>query len=253
MFEMAMDTWEKFWGEGYYWMLLAIGLAGLFLFSRREKNRRVLALYSLLIGGLFFCPLSGRLISWCIGSEVYWRVLWVLPYSIVIALAGTELWRLWKKPYYQIPLAALLVVLLLISGKNLYLGGAYEVTANSRKVPRATEEICDIINAQKEEGEVIRLAATNAVATYVRVYDASIEMPYSRDGRGCQNRFSKRLYEQMMSNSPDLETEVALARQGQWKYLIHWSLDASVVEWFEAAGYTCLGQVEDYFILKDVS
>lgn len=154
---------------------------------------------------------------------------------------------------YRWGILLVLIAALVFGGKNLYLGGAFEKTTNLQKVPQEVAQICNIITEQKEEGEQIRLAATSLVATYVRVYDPSIVMPYGRDGKGCANGVDRRLYEMLMSYEPDLEKEIQYARKNSWNYLAHWSENGETVDVFEKAGYACLGKVGKYFIFKDIS
>ncbi len=63
--------------------------------------------------------------------------------------------------------------------------------------------ICNLINEQKEENEEIYLATDDKIASYVRVYDPSIKMPYGRGGKGASGKKAARwLHKQLVAEVP---------------------------------------------------
>ena len=57
---------------------------------RNKKSTKYLIPYTVVVLAVFFCPISAKVIQKCIGSTVYWRVLWLLPVIPLIASAMTE-------------------------------------------------------------------------------------------------------------------------------------------------------------------
>lgn len=92
--------------------------------------------------------------------------------------------------------------------------GFYERVHNFQKVPDEAAQICDLINKQKEEGEVIYLAADDNIAAYVRVYDPSILMPYGRGGKGRTTQAARSVYPADFRNAGDQKSSKICKKPG---------------------------------------
>ena len=77
--------------------------------SCTKAKAGAVAIYTLLALAAFFFPISAWILQKCIGAEVYWRVLWVVPVVPLLAYVGTRLVRMPKKRIAQ---AAVLVIML---------------------------------------------------------------------------------------------------------------------------------------------
>ena len=231
-----------------------------------------------------------KLLQKCVGGDVYWRVLWLLPTVPLLAYGGTALIygsRDSKSPTADEPKEAvadgqketadvqwqsvtnereaeasrfsvriLLLVLLLagivVSGKSLMDAGFYERVHNFQKVPDEAAQICDFINKQKEEGEVIYLAADDNIAAYVRVYDPSILMPYGRGGKGRTTQAARKLYTQLTSGMPVIKKVVKYAKSLECNYLVFPLPSQKKQDYMAIKGYFLIGQVNSYGIFKYV-
>ena len=77
--KQSVNFWQSYWGNSLMpWLLLA-AVFFLVIFRRKKKSTKYLLFYLFLVLALFFCPPAARIIQKCIGSSVYWRVLWLLP------------------------------------------------------------------------------------------------------------------------------------------------------------------------------
>ena len=93
LINQILNFWSNYWGDSLFLYLLILAAAYLLIFKRKEENVKYVLTYLLIMLFLFFCPLTAAVIQKCIGESVYWRVLWLIPSSPVIALAMTELIR----------------------------------------------------------------------------------------------------------------------------------------------------------------
>ena len=114
------------------------------------------------------------------------------------------------------------------------------------------ERICDLLRQDQPDGE-IRMATTESIATYVRVYDAGIRMPYGRGGKGAGGWYKRTLYENIMAPDVNVKMVIYCGKKGGWKYLVPELRDSSKVQIFLNYGYECLGNVDDYYIFRDPS
>ena len=164
----AVTIWDMYWGNGWIQYLLALGGVGILIFGRKTGIALRLFFYTILLLGLFFCPVSGRVIMRCIGESVYWRVLWLLPTVPVIAGGFTEVVSRSKNGILQAVLTAVLVGAVVISGTGMIKAGNFERVYNHQQVPDEIAMICNKINADRNKREV-RIAADEYAASYIRV------------------------------------------------------------------------------------
>lgn len=194
----AVTIWDMYWGNGWVQYLLALSGIGILILGRKKGIALRLFFYTVLLLGLFFCPVSGRVIMRCIGESVYWRVLWLLPTVPVIAGGFTEVVSRSKNGILQAVLTAVLVGAVVISGTGMIKAGNFERVYNHRQVPDEIAMICNKINADRNKREV-RIAADEYAASYIRVYDPSLKMVYGRRGYGAADKTIKNLYKQITS------------------------------------------------------
>ncbi len=277
-----LSAWKGYWGNGFYPWLLLLAIVYLLLFFRKKEAIRQMLFYVGILLFLFFCPVTAWLIQKCVGGDVYWRVLWLLPTVPLLAYGGTALiygsrdsklptadeaieaadvqWQSVtnerKAEASRLSVRILLLVLLLagiaVSGKSLMDAGFYERVHNFQKVPDEAAQICDIINKQKEEGEVIYLAADDNIAAYVRVYDPSILMPYGRGGKGRTTQAARKLYTQLTSGMPVIKKVVKYAKSLECNYLVFPLPSQKKQDYMAMKGYFLIGQVNSYGIFKYV-
>ena len=89
----------------------------------------------------------------------------------------------------QYILLIFIAAVLAFCGTGLNKDGFYKKVQNvqDRSLTEVVS-ICNLINEQKGENEEIYLATDDKIASYVRVYDPSIKMPYGRGGKGASGK-----------------------------------------------------------------
>ena len=117
--ELVLSTWVSYWGEGFYQYLLLAAVLYLLIWRRKKESTRSILPYLLTVLVIFAFPLTAGIIYRCIGKSVYWRVLWILPTALVIALAGTEFIKERKSKALKFCLMILFAGVIGISGKSV--------------------------------------------------------------------------------------------------------------------------------------
>ena len=243
----AVTIWDMYWGNGWVQYLLALSGIGILILGRKKGIALRLFFYTVLLLGLFFCPVSGRVIMRCIGESVYWRVLWLLPTVPVIAGGFTEVVSRSKNGILQAVLTAVLVGAVIISGTGMIKAGNFERVYNHRQVPDEIAMICNKINADRNKREV-RIAADEYAASYIRVYDPSLKMVYGRRGYGAADKTIKNLYKQITSEIPDGKTVSDLANTAECTYVVMVPPNEKFLQDMENGGYRILDTVDLYYI-----
>ncbi|MFR3882898.1 MAG: hypothetical protein ACLTX6_11845 [Lachnospiraceae bacterium] len=216
LINQILNLWSNYWGDSLFSYLLILAAAYLLVFKRKEENVKYVLTYLLIMLFLFFCPLTAAVIQKCIGESVYWRVLWLIPSSPVIALAMTELIKDHQKNM-QMLLVVLCIGIVAVSGKEVYLAGNYTRVHNYQQVPDEVAGICELIQADAQ-GEKFTFASDDDISSYVRVYDPSIYNLIGRNARSTHGR-SRKLYYEINSPEPDYRI---IATGGKNRSVIIW-------------------------------
>lgn len=248
---VSLDAWQKYWGNGFYEYLLLIAVVYFLVFGRKKERVKLFLIYVIVFLGIFFCPVTAWIIQKCVGGLVYWRVLWLVPVVPLIGYAGTCLiQKAGKKPLVQWTLLAVVTALLVLCGKGLERDGFYQKVQNVQKIPDEIVEICDLINSQKDEDEEIYLATDDKVASYVRIYDPAIKMPYGRGRQGAKNKVARLLHDQLVAEIPVIKKVVKYARKLECNYLVFPLPSEKKQIYMDGKGFHLIGQVNSYGIFK---
>lgn len=247
--ELVLSTWVSYWGEGFYQYLLLAAVLYLLLWRRKKESTRSILPYLLTVLVIFAFPLTAGIIYRCIGRSVYWRVLWILPTALVIALAGTEFIKERKSKALKFCLVILFAGVIGVSGKSVWQAGNYQEVHNNQKVPDEVAQICDLIRSDAGDKEV-RFASDDYVASYARVYEPSFLMPYGRAGRGARMEKSIMLYQEMISPSPNYKKIGRLARARTCNYIAVQITEESQKETLAYCGYQEIGMAGRYGVFR---
>ena len=89
--------------------------------------------------------------KYCIGGFVYWRMFWILPTSVIVAYVAVSVCTAGKKKTVQAVCASLLMALIIVTGKNPYVGGQaiYQKAVNMQKLPADACQISSLIAAAR--------------------------------------------------------------------------------------------------------
>ncbi|MDO4323725.1 MAG: hypothetical protein Q4C61_14490 [Lachnospiraceae bacterium] len=247
-----ISNWNMYWGDGFYQYLLLISVIYLLFQKRKEKNTRHTLIYSVILLGVFTLPFTAAVIRACIGEEVYWRVLWLLPTVPLIALAAADFLRKRKSRLLQIICLLAFTGIIVFSGKGMFRAVNYFIADNPQKVPSEVAYICNLVNERAEEAgfSQVRIAADDHIASYVRVYDASILMPYGRRDKGALDKYSTTLYKQINASEPSFKKIAKCAKQLECHFIIVDLRGESPFDTFEKYGYTKIGELHNYTIFQ---
>lgn len=252
MLEWIFSVWKTYWDEGFYQYLLILSILYLLICKRKKKGARQALLYTASSLAVFFCPVTAWAIRACIGESVYWRALWLVPAIPLIALAATELIRGRKSRIAQGFALAVVAAVIAFSGKDMLTAGNYIRLSNHQKVPNEVARICDIVREKAEEDnlEEVRLAGDETVASYVRVYDPSILMPYGRWGTGALDKASKNLHAELNSDQPDYNKLAKAGKKKECHFLVLPDTGTDPSYALEQYGYFAVGTAGSYTIYQ---
>ena len=254
-FQLALENWKLYWGDGYMVWLLAGAVLILLVFSVWEQDARGLLLYS--AGTLFiiFCPLTAWILTKLLGENVYWRMLWLLPSGIMTAYAFTRLVTVRKTLWLRIPGTIVFVVLIAFCGKSQLLTENYEWTHNSLQLPDDIVQMGEMIKEDADKPDVL-VAGDFYVSSYMRVYDASFRMPYGLHAEGASSQRERNLYDLLQGEPQDdperFDKMLRTARQLRCDYVAARYHITGMEEICSYRKWRILGEAGNYHILARI-
>jgi len=169
-----LEIFKAYNGSGYYCILFVISLIYLKFVEEDRKIKALLVYTPAVIQALFFVPFFYVVYN-KLDDGTYYRILWLLPMTVVIAYAGCKLIGVHTKVGLVI-----LSFVLVLSGTFVYRNSNITKAENAYHLPQECIDICDMI--MPEEGkERVWAAFPIDLVHFVRQYTTRIQMPYGRD------------------------------------------------------------------------
>ena len=248
MWDMILQPFRDYAGSG---MLIALFLAAeIFLFvSEKNKMTRIVFVYLPgLVLLLYFLPPFAALIYAFVESEIYYRLLWLLPitpvlgYTAVKILSGCAGIKKWG-------VGAALGVMIMLSGSLVYRSPLAVRAENPYHVPQPVVDICDAIRV---EGREVMAAFPMELVPYVRQYSPYVCMPYGREILIERWHFQNELYDLLNAEVLDVELIVEKAREQNCHYVV-FGQGKTINGSFEDYEYELFDVIDGYTIYTDTT
>lgn len=252
VWKTVQDMYLAYQGENTIPLLVFWVCSILILFEKNRKENKVghaLAKYILLFIGIAGCPITAYIImKYCVGKEVYWRMLWLLPIPIVIAYTGTKiLGKVQKKAGRLLALGAMTVALL-ASGISLFTEANFSKSTNRLKLPDTVITVCDYLEADAKEQGITEICAivTPKLMCYIRQYNGKIKLAFGREAaRGKKNN----IYEIINTTPIDCKKLAKAAKKRQCNYLIY-EADAELDAELKKNQFEYLANIDEYKVYR---
>lgn len=226
-FQDALTSFNRYEGSGAYFTLFFIAMIIIFFYGRESKKagsrdsydtRIIFALYFPLLAFLMIInPLIAGPIMIGIDSFVYWRAFWIIPITIIIAIAmALFVMKVPRGSQRRLAVIACVAVIA-VSGSLIYNAENYKKAENIYKLPEEAIAVCLMIRA--DTPDYASVAVPTALSPHIRQYDASIYMPYGRSTYGFHTNVARSL----QSGSPDLESFKSYFDKYKVNYFVFYS------------------------------
>lgn len=239
-----LGIFQNYMGTGLILIWFLLALIYLFFHEKRKPYRILLLYVPTLILLVFFNPLFYRLFEMAVGSEIYFRMGWLLPITVVIGYAVVLICDSLKGKKGK-AFAVVAVLVLMLSGKAVYSSPLFSRAENVYHVPQTVVEICDAI---KVEGREVMAAFPDEFLLYVRQYSPVVCMPYGREAFDYYNELNG----EIMRDKPDVEKLSTLAKQAMCHYVVLQEGKVSARE-MELYSYELFDNIRGYEIYKDTT
>jgi len=172
--QTIMEIFKSYGGTGYFTILFFLSLIYLGYSEEDRRVRTILVYIPAIIFLLFFIPLFYLLYN-TLDSGTYYRILWLIPMTVIIAYAGC------KAIGHHTRLGVVIgCIVLAISGTYVYNSQHITKAENLYHLPQETVDICEMIMPEEGEERVWALFPVEQVH-FVRQYTTTIQMPFGRE------------------------------------------------------------------------
>lgn len=244
MWNQIIVLFRNYIGNGYAAGLFAVSFFYL-LFTEKDKVKRLILLYlSSVVIALYFCPLFAAGIFRYLDGETYYRFLWMVPMTAVIAYAGVRLITDCSKKRLRVTAGVFVCAAIMLTGDYVYDNPFFRPAENRFHVPHAVAEVCDAIIV---EGREVRAAFPEEMIPFVRQYTSLICMPYGREVVVERWGTTNELYDALRADVLDCEKITASAAEQECHYIIV-NATKPGQEDFEKNGYHFVETIAGYSI-----
>lgn len=174
---LAVTDFKATFEGGYLYLLLLACLIYLFIKEKNASRKTIFLWTTLFTLFLYFCPLSGKILGECLGDNVYFRVLWLIP---LIPLTCYVMTTLVSKLQGVKRFAAFCVLVLCIMGSGSYMltGQHFHEVTNPYKL---TQESVDTAQWIPDGAHVV---GVGWLLPFIRQYNPTITLAYDRYYQG---------------------------------------------------------------------
>ena len=185
IFGYINEAYTRALGTGLYLGMFFLAVIFVILEAKKEEKNRiklVFGIYSIIVLLLALNPIFANISIAVIGSEVYWRVYWLLPIGLLLAYVFTEL--IYKMPTkLKKVLASILVIfIIIIGGKWVYTEENFAKVNNYYKIPDTALDV--ILQVSADDEEYKQLAGPLKFQVYTRQVDGNIILSEGRSFSG---------------------------------------------------------------------
>ena len=242
------DIFKAYSGSSLYMTIFLCCLVYLWITEENEGKKTVLVYSSACILFLFFFPLFAYVMI-RYDQEIYYRILWFLPVSLVIALAATKLVAVQTRRARKIVIACLACVIIAKGGDYTYDNPTFQKAENAYHIPQEVIDVCDAILPSDSEDWVCAVFPQEMIS-YVRQYSANIHMPYGREVLITRWNLWHPMYQTMEAETIYAKTLARQASEAGCHYIILHQ-DKVFDKDIEQYGYLLEKNVDGYNIYED--
>lgn len=219
-----------------------------------KEIRKKLFFPSALVLLFFFNPLFYALVGTRFLSGVYWRLLWMLPVSFLIAFCLTRAAYRIPKNVLRIAAVAVACACIMVTGERIFSAETYTEKENEYELPQAAIEICDYVKEHLMDWKET-IVVPNELLCDIRQYSSAVGLFYGRNAGGFITNIEEdeaAVYEQMCREEPDLEIITEIGKRRNCRYLVFNTSFHRVPEDMTAYGYEKVYVVEDVYAIYRV-
>lgn len=222
MWKDAVELFRNYMGTGLIVILFLLAVIYLFVNEKRKYVRIFFVYTPVTLLLLYFNPLFAEILFELLDEDIYYRILWLLPITPVIAYAFVCICGKVKESKGRGEagvLAICMAVVIAFSGRFIYSDPFFSKAENEYHMPDSVVHICDAIIVP---GREVMAAFPPELVQFVRQYSPLVCMPYGRETLVERWVFQSEIYDLMTAEEIDLAAlNQAAMEQGCHYVILH--------------------------------
>ncbi len=218
-----------------------------------KEERKKLFWPSVLVLLFFFNPVFYAVVGTRFLSGIYWRLLWMLPISFVIAYAITQIVYKIRGDVLRVLVIIAASACIIITGEREFSAETYTEKENDYEIAQAAIEISDIVMSNLGDWKE-NIIVPNELLCDIRQYSCSVGLLYGRNAGGFITNIEpdeQAVYEEMCKEKPDVALVTEIGRARGCRYIVFNTSFHQIPEELNDYGYEKIAVVqEDYAVYR---
>ncbi len=213
----TLTIYQNYGGDSTMTVIVAAAILYLWVTEEKKEIRILFVHLTAGITALFFFPLFAyAAMHFFLDSEVYYRLLWLVPMGMIVSYALARAVSKIETRRKRIVISGVFVLLLMQSGSLVYRNPLVTRAENLYHLPQSVISAADVMHV---EGRDVKAVVPGEMLQFIRQYDASIHLAYGRDALidGWSNN---PLYEAMEANPVRSFAITDYAKQQGVEYIV---------------------------------
>lgn len=247
MWSEMLALFREYMGTALSVIGFVCALIFLWKYEKRKELRIIFIYVPLVLLLIYFNPWFAKLVQEPAGSGGYSRILWLIPFTMVVAYAIVYAYGILSQRKRWIMVFGI-VGLIVVSGNYMYQDPNFRKAENIYHVPDSVVHICDAIYAP---GREVMAVFPEELLQYVRQYSPVTRMPYGQDVTERTDVAERMLYETMEADVIYLDKLVPLSREFSCHFIVL-PVEKEIKGTPEYYGLVWIGETDGYAIYRDV-
>lgn len=232
-----------------HWLIFGVAILCCAFMGKEERKKIFCPAVLVLL--FFFNPVFYALIGTRFLSGIYWRLLWMLPISFVIAYAMTQMVCKIRRDVLRVLAIVAASVCIIVTGEREFSAETYTEKENDYEISAAAIEISDIVTQNMASWKE-NIIVPNELTCDIRQYTCGVGLLYGRNAGGFITNIEPdelAVYDEMCKEEPDLTVVTDIAKERDCRYIVFNTSFHQIPEDLSSYGYEKIATVqEDYAV-----
>ena len=162
-YEAVIAYYKAYMGDGAHLTIFWCAMFFLIVLALKKNDilSKKLVLYTALISVIYWNPVTSEfLLKYFTGNNVYCRMFWIFPITIVIAYAVVCAVKYMDNRIKRIILLAVSVIIIVCTGKYMFVEEVFSKADNLSKLPEPVPEICETVENDAKNNNISNFYAS---------------------------------------------------------------------------------------------
>ena len=233
---------------GYYgsatFLVLAV-FAGVFLMLTESGRYKKIIIPSIVLVILILNPIAYKFILYKLR---FWRLFWMLPCTLIIALTFGELLRKCDKSWKKLVFTFVMILVIILSGRNVFDSVKISKNTNNYRLLQETVDVGELMLQYEDKPKCI---LSGGLLTSIRLYNADIKPMYGRDVYNCISNpsvIASLIFDEMERAHPNFDRILYHARRLSYSFVVTTVAKPISEETLDKYGYSMLKELDGYYV-----